>query len=554
MASPWPHPQNGIFYARLWVPVDLKQILKKNEVRRSLRTKDPQEAKRRFKQAVADIEAEWERLRAAGQFVIADEAVPEPRAISQREAHALAGEFYRTIIRENEDNPGTAESWERKLHGIQRLLPRAERMPSATAPFADERSYAFHPAKNAYHALGGEVRAFLNQRKDNLDANSFVQLCTMVALAKRDAFERLARHARGDYSSDPKASRFPTLEKNDSASGDAGGNNAQPLSCDELLSLWKNTPGIADKTYKSWSGKLKMLMKFAGKSDVAALTKLDVERWRDKRVADGISPTTVSLGDLAGVRSILGWAVQSTLVPSITVNVAADVKQKKGKRKSTGTKGFTLKEANTILGATLETASERMTETGAAARRWVPWICAYSGARVGEVGQLHADNVFEDETPDGDFIWCMRLTPEDGSIKTGEARIVPLHPHVLEQGFLNYVKKRKGKPLFYDPARGKGSELGHRQSDKVGERIAVWVRKLGIVRDVQPSHAWRHRFETLGRALDIRSDVVDSITGHTPDSTAAEYGDYLTQIKFNAIRKMPRYLSKPLRSAAVVDR
>lgn len=66
----------------------------------------------------------------------------------------------------------------------------------------------------------------------------------------------------------------------------------------------------------------------------------------------------------------------------------------------------------------------------------------------------------------------MRFTPEDGSIKTDESRIVPIHPHVIEQGFLDFVKTRTGMPLFYNPALARGSKQGHRQSNKVGEALA----------------------------------------------------------------------------------
>ncbi|MEY9463866.1 site-specific integrase [Bradyrhizobium ottawaense] len=36
-----------------------------------------------------------------------------------------------------------------------------------------------------------------------------------------------------------------------------------------------------------------------------------------------------------------------------------------------------------------------MTEENAAARRWVPWLCAYTGARVNEITQLRACDVIE---------------------------------------------------------------------------------------------------------------------------------------------------------------
>ncbi|HEV7433447.1 MAG TPA: DUF6538 domain-containing protein [Pseudorhizobium sp.] len=528
----------GIFTARLWVPTDLQPVLKKKEVVRSLKTRDPAEAKRKFKIVVAEFEAECEQLRTVAEFVATtDSSMPAPRTITEKEAHALSGEIYRTMVAAHEENPGSVENWENRLRSIQRSLPRAERDTGCVAPFVQDKGWAFHPTRNAHRELSGEVRAFLDARNDNLEARSFMLLCSKVALAKRDAYERLLRHARGDFAPDPKADRFPTPAVSSRPEGPETG-------CEELLAKWKDAAGVADKTVKSWSGKLRMLMKFSGKTDVAALTRDDVARWRDHRIGQGISMNTVSMGDLAGVRAILEWAKDSTLTPTITINAAAEVKQKTKKVEQLGPKSFELHEANAILAATLLPPAERMTRTGAMARRWVPWLCAYSGARVGEVGQLHSSNVFEKLTVDGRRIWCMRLTPEHGSIKSGEARTVPIHTHVLEQGFLDYVAERRGKPLFYDPARARGSKQNHRQADKVGERLALWVREeVGITRKVQPNHGWRHRFETQGRELDIRQDVVDKITGHKNDTQAAEYGDYLIPVLSAAIENLPRYLS-----------
>lgn len=171
MTLPWRHPQHGVWYARLWVPVDLKPIIKKDEVRRSLRTKDSTEAKRLFKQVVAEIEAEWEELREAAQF--AAPSIPE-RTISEKEAHALAGEIYRRVVAAHEDNPGTPERWETELAGLQRMLPLRERALGAAPIILGPWSQG---TRSATRAFGAEVRAFLETRDDNLDVESFARLC-----------------------------------------------------------------------------------------------------------------------------------------------------------------------------------------------------------------------------------------------------------------------------------------------------------------------------------------------------------------------------------------
>ena len=64
-------------------------------------------------------------------------------------------------------------------------------------------------------------------------------------------------------------------------------------------------------------------------------------------------------------------------------------------------------------------------------------ICAYSSASAGEITQLRGIDVEQH----GDF-YPMKLTPEAGTIKTREARTVPLHEHIIAQDFLDFVKTR----------------------------------------------------------------------------------------------------------------
>jgi hypothetical protein len=44
----------------------------------------------------------------------------------------------------------------------------------------------------------------------------------------------------------------------------------------------------------------------------------------------------------------------------------------------------------------------------AAARRWLPWLCAYSGARVNELTSLYPADIAPDKETN---IWCMVIKP-----------------------------------------------------------------------------------------------------------------------------------------------
>jgi len=142
----------------------------------------------------------------------------------------------------------------------------------------------------------------------------------------------------------------------------------------------------------------------------------------------------------------------------------------------------------------------------------------------------------------GGDIWVLRVTPEAGTVKTGRWRDIPLHPHLVAQGFPDFVRRRGRGPLFYYPTRGRNGQAAHPIYKKVGERLAAWVRSIGVDDvGVDPNHGWRHRFKTIGRRAGIASDILDAIQGHAPRSEGERYGRYPTEQLYDAICCIPFY-------------
>ena len=115
-----------------------------------------------------------------------------------------------------------------------------------------------------------------------------------------------------------------------------------------------------------------------------------------------------------------------------------------------------------------------------------PAFCAYTGARVNEITQLKPEDFLVHEGID--VIWIVA-----DAAKTRQYRLVPLHDHLLEQGLLKYVKLRGQLPLFYDPGRSRGGKSANPQYQKAAERLASWVRELGVDdENVAPIRAFAH--------------------------------------------------------------
>jgi integrase len=147
-------------------------------------------------------------------------------------------------------------------------------------------------------------------------------------------------------------------------------------------------------------------------------------------------------------------------------------------------------------------------------------FCAYTGARVNEITSLLPSDV---QQILGN--WCFVLRPE--VTKGKRLRRVPVHKHLVEQDFLQYVEERRkvGKPLFYEPSRARGGKGANPQWQKVAERLAEWVHESLKVTDVQPNHGWRHLWREIVRGTKMKPELCDYMCGHESKSgTGARYG------------------------------
>lgn len=56
---------------------------------------------------------------------------------------------------------------------------------------------------------------------------------------------------------------------------------------------------------------------------------------------------------------------------------------------------------------------------------------------------------------------------------------------------------------------------------------------------VQPNHAWRHRFKTDARDVDIAPEYVDTIQGHEDGRASSDYGETAIRAPWREIKKLP---------------
>ena len=236
------------------------------------------------------------------------------------------------------------------------------------------------------------------------------------------------------------------------------------MSITALFELWKRdhlAEGKAERTPRDHWHKIADFIRFVGHDDAKKVTPKEVSDWTENlRHERGLSSKTVSDKYLSALRSVFGVGVGKFRLERSPV---VQVKVKVAKRKVERSKGYTDDEAAKVLSYALVAMDEpgRTAPLNRLAYRWLPWICAYTGARGGEIAQLRGEDFIEEAG-----IPCIRITPEAGSVKTGQFRVVPLHPHLIEQGVLDMVQSRGAGPLFFVPSKRKRS----RRSNTCRER------------------------------------------------------------------------------------
>jgi integrase len=509
-------------------------------VRFSLRARDPAEAKIRQAQAAAQLETIWQGLRRDA-----------PLFLTNRDAHALAGDLYRAWA------DGQREHNLAAIHDPLSRTWRIER-PKELSPAETGTAFAVAARRLVEAAEREDLETVLGPIVDRLllsrgiaevDPECRPVLLEAFAMALRDAFESRQRNAAGDFTPDPKAARFPeSTGPASSASPIAQPAGPKPaVSLKGLVEAWwqeAKATGRKPSTYESYRNTVANFVAFLGHDDASLVTPEDVIRFKDHRLASvhprtgkSVSAKTVKDSDLAGLKAIFGWAVVNRKLPSATptgaaLNPAAGVTIKLGKKTRLRSKGFNDAEALALLKAasTIKRGAERP-ETFAA-KRWVPWLCAYTGARVGEMAQLRKEDLRQEGQQ-----WVVNITPEAGPVKTDEAREVVLHPHLVEQGFPEYVADAPAGHLFMRPAKDadvRGPLRG------LKNRLQEFARETVTDRNVAPNHGWRHRFKTVGMEAGIDQRILDAIQGHAPASVGGRYGDVTLKTIAEAIGKLPR--------------
>ncbi|WP_282061675.1 DUF6538 domain-containing protein [Roseobacter litoralis] len=454
----------------------------------SLRTKDAAEAKRRFAAVAVQAAQHYDSLRNG------------PARLTHKQSLAIAGAIRAIWMEVLDEDPGTVEMWK----SIASYDARA--LAGQTNPLVVPTDQTI--ANDLETRFGPLIDAFALREGLRIDAVSRKALLKHVAKAMSDVAAVNSAKAAGDYGDSGGTDRYPEYSRPSVAPHRAS--TVGTITFEDVIdrkvktrAAGKGGKPLSTSAINKFRLAVREFDKHRDDTDILTVTRVAGEAWKDAMLVEGrLSNNTIGQR-IVNVGTVWGWAQRQGHIPADTLrNPLHDVEQPEYELRAADEKTFTMDEARTILRASLKETRADL--------RWLPWLCAYTGARVNELTPLKPDNVFEYE---GD--WFLRITTKGGrSLKNsyGERR-VPIHPDLLKQGFVGWAHGHKSKDQRMFTRGGAGN-------------VSTWLKEIvGIDREgLAPNHAWRHLFEDLCLHCGIPEGAKLYLTGRSGGGSAAMYG------------------------------
>lgn len=278
----------------------------------------------------------------------------------------------------------------------------------------------------------------------------------------------------------------------------------------------------ADKlaTIRKDKDSLNLFLEIIGNKPVSEIDKSDAANFRHKVSSHGRgvkprrAPSTVN-GYMNSVSKFSGWLDANH---SKEGHVKLDFSRLRVKRAKTASEerdAFTFDEVKTIL-----MHKKLMSfKTSDPAKYWLPYIAAYSGARLEEICQLNpSTDILKEED-----IWIFDINKRDGkSLKNdSSARKIPIHPELINLGLLDYVDSIKDKSnILFMGEKARDGRIGKNCGKRVNRMIAEILGANG-----KTLHSFRHSFATFLKHNSVEECIAAAIMGHKHGGlTYSRYG------------------------------
>jgi integrase len=575
--------RHGTYKIRKVVPVHLRYIIQKTELKRSLFTKSPNEAKLKAPAVLAEFDAVIEKARMLhdSESKITD-GVIQALVFNWQAKKA-------TELKSSSSNPFihnigdcieiNSDAVILPLDDIDNVFNRCKskfddygKPKDSYCRTPKECRAAFHcKANNGVKKINKAIEQLRLSFGNELEAELLGQelVLTSDSLSYR---KLLVEFAKSYLKVSDVAFKKTSVELSLKHLGEGivpgvtGDNEhtVESLFTEYCSAKRRRDPDAAEALIKDYSTSINKFIKYSPNHLISNLTKRDIAGFRtileqlpstqkkdikslsltgqielaDKNNLPRLSPLTVK-NQMMALSGLCTFAKDEGLIDVNPVEGTTRNLSGKIDNSASAAKDYRREEILAIFSSKLFTEhyGPKKADYGRA-HYWLPLLLYYTGARAEEIAQLDVADVYLDE----EYPY-LRLTNEgdDQSIKTGVSRQVTIHSHLLELGITDYISSLNGhKKLF--------PKLKRNNEGKYNVQVSKWFgnylkNDLGIKRNgIKPFHSFRHHFMSHLRLNNIRPDIQNNITGHSQTSagTGAIYGSYSLEQMSEVINTLPR--------------
>lgn len=485
------------YHVRAYVPADLRQLVRRSEVGRTMGTVDFREAKHRAALWQGELSKLWQQLRRRGSNMERDQI----ESLVDRYLQARLDEAESMVLLPIGDD----EVGEDGVHygrdvWADKLIEQIEAVELAI------RLNRFGTVEAlAQELLGGTH-----------DATSFpfTLLCRRLLEAQREALLAELQALQGQ----PLARR----------SGTAGAPVPKAAAPKASPMLTEVIAGYDRETVARWKPRsaqmgregLAFFLQTVGDKPIGEVTPVELREYRmalrarPGKGGGGLSASSITKHQ-SYVTGLFKWAHDGELIdnnPAPRVlkpekSTVADDEQRDA---------FSDGDLQVIFGGDYESWKASTPE-----RYWLPLLMLYLGCRNEEGAQLHLADVRE-----VDGVWCVDInadTPDKSLKNKFSKRLTPIHPALVKRGFLEHVDAMRAAgeqrvwPNLTRSLRGYNAPVSHWFNRR--------LEKLGVKTKRKDSYSLRHTFSSKMKEEGVPEYIIDQLTGHkTEGQSGGRYG------------------------------
>ncbi len=541
------------YYHRAAIPVDIKDTYPKTEETFSLGTSDYAEALKLVRIKSVEVDRKFEAHRQ--QQLLQNQ--PALKELSDAQIEKISEVYYAFCLEEDEeirlagfydeDEPLP----ENPVPSFEEYADLVEDMGSV-----DKSNFARGKTDDFYMGEVDEVLAWTNVNlRLSPTSPSRKKVARALQAASIKARKDIAQRNKGEVVPTPKldvvqvAASVPYISQavEDWASEKARTSWVPKTEREYRVWLGHFISVVGDRALDTYTKadarlfKLVLLKLPANWNKHEALKGLPIDKAAEKAAEIGLKPMSDrNFNKLIGfVSTFWRWAEDN--LDGVPSNIFKGLKIKESKDVRDDRDPFTTKDLEAIFNAPIFTGCKSrrqwdqpgpyiLRDTGL---YWVPLISLFSGMRLGEIIQLYTADIREEENIT--YI-SVNSDGEDKHLKNANSRRdIPVHPMLIELGFLKYLEKQrlKGSQRLF-PDLGKGEDGYY--SSPFSKHFNRFLKSVGVKRDRITFHSFRHSFEDACCDSDVSKEIMDAIQGHGEDGMSRRYGKgYILRKKSEAM-------------------